>query len=97
MKFEYFQGISLSYSKPLIDGMHEKKPWLTFDLRSNSSIVAKGIFFFRRENQEILSEVTWFGQFIQGTQWLLGPPMSVDLWGRGQWRKRETLALSNLQ
>lgn len=52
MKFAYFQGISLSYSKLLIDGMHEKRPWLTFDLRSNSFIVAKGIFFCR-ENQEI--------------------------------------------
>lgn len=66
MKFEYYQGISLSYSKPLIDGMHEKKPWLTFDLRSNSSIVAKGIFFLQEEPRN-LSEVTWFGQFIQGT------------------------------
>ena len=67
MKFEiYYQGISLSYSKPLIDGMHEKKPWLTFDLRSNSSIVAKGIFFLQGEPRN-LSEVTWFGQFIQGT------------------------------
>lgn len=68
MKFEiYYQGISLSYSKPLIDGMHEKKPWLTFDLRSNSSIVAKGIFFFLQGEPRNLSEVTWFGQFIQGT------------------------------
>lgn len=66
MKFEYYQGISLSYSKPLIDGMHEKKPWLTFDLRSNSSIVAKGIFFLQGEPRN-LSQVTWFGQFIQGT------------------------------
>ena len=66
MKFEYYQGISLSYSKPLIDGMNEKKPWLTFDLRSNSSIVAKGIFFLQGEPRN-LSQVTWFGQFIQGT------------------------------
>lgn len=65
MKFEYYQGISLSYSKPLIDGMHEKKPWLTFDLKSNSSIVAKGIFL--QGEPRNLSEVTWFGQFIQGT------------------------------
>lgn len=60
MKFEYFQGISLSYSKPLIDGMHEKKPWLTFDLRSNSSIVAKGIFFFAgRTKKFIRSHLVW--------------------------------------
>lgn len=66
MKFEYYQGISLSYSKPLRDGMHEKKPWLTFDVRSNSSIVAKGIFFLQGKPRN-LSEVIWFGQFIQGT------------------------------
>ena len=60
MKFEYYQGISLSYSKPLIDGMHEKKPWLTFDLRSNSSIVAKGIFFFAgRTKKFIRSHLVW--------------------------------------
>lgn len=59
MKFEYFQGISLSYSKPLIDGMHEKRPWLTFDLRSNSSIVAKGIFFAGRIKKFIRSPLGW--------------------------------------
>lgn len=48
-------------------------------------------FFLQGESRN-LSEVPWIGQFIQGTWWLLGPPMSVDLWGRGQWRKRETLA-----
>ena len=45
--------------EPLIDGMHEKRLWLTFDLRSNSSIVVKGIFFAGRTKKFIRSQLGW--------------------------------------